>query len=414
VAQTKTKAHKGRENLPRGVTMFRGRYRVRVQYDGRQVAVGVYDTLTDAKAARTAALAQIASGAFILPSQRRAQVKAQEEAARVRALTVREWSDTWMESLQRDGRTEGTLRAYRSLLDVHVLPALGDMALADVTEDDVNALVDQLKALPSQRHKGARTNGVWANVTRTLRSMFHAAVLVHAGGIGTSPVVVSIPKSQRVEKVEEDTDVATPAEVQQLADAMPEHLRIAVLLSAWCALRLGEVLGLQRRDLVGLDEPGKARLYVRRQWNTKASPARYTDPKAGSARSVSIPASLVPDIVAHLDQYVDAGPAAPVVTAQRYRDRPCSQTVFDKAWRTAREGVRTGFRFHALRHTSMTLYGQQGATIKELMDRAGHRSPDMVLRYQHSTKDRDRAMTDRLDDVVRAARTASAHTEDGE
>jgi integrase len=39
------------------------------------------------------------------------------------------------------------------------------------------------------------------------------------------------------------------AEVDALAAAMPEPWRIVVELAAWCHLRVGEVLGLERRDV---------------------------------------------------------------------------------------------------------------------------------------------------------------------
>jgi integrase len=43
--------------------------------------------------------------------------------------------------------------------------------------------------------------------------------------------------------------VATVAEVEALARAMVPRLRAFVLLAAWCGLRRGELLGLQRRDV---------------------------------------------------------------------------------------------------------------------------------------------------------------------
>src|SRR5690606_11776257 len=45
------------------------------------------------------------------------------------------------------------------------------------------------------------------------------------------------------------TTILEPAQVQALAQAMPEHLRIGVLLAAWCALRSGEILELRRKDI---------------------------------------------------------------------------------------------------------------------------------------------------------------------
>ena len=53
-------------------------------------------------------------------------------------------------------------------------------------------------------------------------------------------------------------------------------------------------------------------------------------------------------------------------------------------WRPAvqRLGL-DGLRFHDLRHTAATLAAAAGATTKELMERMGHTSPVVALRYQH-------------------------------
>jgi len=78
---------------------------------------------------------------------------------------------------------------------------------------------------------------------------------------------------------DERGDVATPEEVMAFTEAMPPHLQIAVPLAAWCALRIGELLGLQRRDLDHMDDAQRAALHIRRQWNVKAN--ALTPPKAG-------------------------------------------------------------------------------------------------------------------------------------
>ena len=39
------------------------------------------------------------------------------------------------------------------------------------------------------------------------------------------------------------------SEVRASVEAVPERYRLALLLAAWCALRRGEVLGLQRADI---------------------------------------------------------------------------------------------------------------------------------------------------------------------
>jgi hypothetical protein len=42
-----------------------------------------------------------------------------------------------------------------------------------------------------------------------------------------------------------------------------------------------------------------------------------------------------------------------------------------------------------------------GASIKELMRRAGHASAAAALRYQHATEDRDKAIANAFDEMLR-------------
>jgi integrase len=58
-------------------------------------------------------------------------------------------------------------------------------------------------------------------------------------------------------------------------------------------------------------------------------------------------------------------------------------------WRPGVEQVGPdGLRVHDLRHTAATLAAAAGATTKELMERMGHTSPAVALRYQHVMADR--------------------------
>jgi integrase len=65
-----------------------------------------------------------------------------------------------------------------------------------------------------------------------------------------------------------------------------------------------------------------------------------------------------------------------------------------------------GLRVHDLRHTAATLAAAAGATAKELMERMGHTSPRVALRYQHVMADRQAALAAALDDLARDATRA--------
>lgn len=379
--------------LPRGISLYRGRYRVRLDHEGRTVALGMFDTLMDAKVALSIARADSARGLFVPPAQRRATRKAEAEKAVAESMTLREWSEEWLAALEANpDRSKGTIVAYRSVLKNHVVPQLGDVRLVDLTTELVADHLAALARLPSKRHAGARTNGIAPNASIVLRSCINAAVKSRAGGLETF-TFPEARKHRRVRPEDEQGDVATAEEVKAFAEAMPEHLRIAVPLAAWCALRMGEVLGLQRRDLEHLDDASRAALHVRRQWNSQAM--SLTPPKAGSVRSIAIPAALLPALVIHLGTVTGPEPTAPVVCGPR--GTRVSQSALDRHWREARgQAGRPGFHFHNLRHTGLSAYAVQGATLAELLHRGGHTDVTVALRYQHATAARDRSLTERL------------------
>lgn len=385
--------------LPRGITRFRERYRVRLDVDGATHSLGVFDTLGDARAALDIAKGERARGTFVPPAQVRAERHSAELKAETDALTLSEWAEQWLADLAANPeRSPSTVLSYRSVLRTHVLPDLGPTRLVDLTPEQVAAHLATLRARPSQRHPGARANGVAPNAARVLRSCLNGAIKRPDIAL-TSFAFPEAPSQTPVRPAEVDGDIATPGQVAAMAAAMPQHLGAAVLLAAWCALRLGEVLGLERRDLEHLDDPERAILHVRRQWNTKAG--RLTDPKRGSTRSVAIPASLLPMLRDHLDTHAAPGPDGPVFTPPSRRGRRVSQTSIDTYWREARKAAgRDSFRFHSLRHTGLTEYARQGATLADLLERGGHTDVSVALKYQHASAQRDQELTSRLDAVV--------------
>jgi integrase len=52
--------------------------------------------------------------------------------------------------------------------------------------------------------------------------------------------------------------------------------------------------------------------------------------------------------------------------------------------------------FHDLRHAGLTLSAQAGATLAEVMRRAGHSSAAAAMRYQHAADQRDTEIAARL------------------
>ena len=125
----------------------------------------------------------------------------------------------------------------------------------------------------------------------------------------------------------------------------------------------------------------------------------FTKPKAESMRTVAIPSPLMSALEAHVAAYVGPEPSALVFTSAN--GLPMQRTQFVHTWRRACRlaGVEP-IHFHDLRGSGATWAAQTGATVAELMQRLGHRTPTVAMRYQHATLERDQAIAERLGDLM--------------
>lgn len=376
--------------VERGITeeVHKGRkcYSVRMTWRGRQYRIGRYDSLAAARIARDKASVDMAAGVFVPPATQKQIVQRERAVERETALTFSEWSKTALEQMEREGRKPGTMGTYYSALKLHWLPRFGNVRLTDIRPSDIDRV---LAAIPT---KGARDNAA-----RVIRAVLKRAASQKAGGLVESPVKVSTPKPPPL--VLDGSKVATPEQVQRLYEAMPEHVRVAVFLGAYAALRKSEVLGLQRQDV---DVEGDTvSLHVRRQWSSKAHPPCYTPTKAEDVRLNALPSFVGKLLLEHMERFTPEGGTAPLFPSPLDSSRPFSHTRFGQAWEVARESVgMAGFLFHNLRHTGLTMYARSGATTAEIMARGGHRSVEVALMYQHATRERDRANVERMEEML--------------
>ncbi len=176
---------------------------------------------------------------------------------------------------------------------------------------------------------------------------------------------------------------ATVVEVLAAAEGMPPHMRLLVLVAGFCGLRVGELLGLERRHvnlLHGL-------LTVEQQEHQLSDGRLILGPPKSEAgrRTISVPPFLLVDVEAHLDAFTAVPPEARVFRGER--GGALRRHVIQKHWERARSaaGLPATFRFHDLRHTANTLTAASGASTKELMHRMGHASSQAAIRYQHAT-----------------------------
>jgi len=291
-------------------------------------------------------------------------------------ITFHAYASRWLE--QRHDLAERTRELYAWLLSRHILPELGPLSLGELSPSKVRAWNAMLAA--EHPTTGAKAYRLTSSICRTA---------VADGRLSRNPCQV---KGAATEKAPE-RPVATIAEVQALADAMPEHLRIAVMLAAWCQLRRGELLGLRRRDLDLLR--GTVTVSVTRTTTMAGSTVEKAPKTEAGRRTVVIPPNVTAALALHLERYVGTDPDAAVLVGEK--GAGVIPGVLQTAWNRARRSIgRPDLHLHDLRHSGLTWAAATGATVAELMHRAGHASPAAALRYQHATEDRDRALADAM------------------
>jgi len=334
-----------------------GRYQASYWHEGeRYIGPETYASKGDADAWLGEVRTDIRKGAWIDPNAGKAH--------------LRQYADKWLDD--RHDLAERTKELYRYLLDRYVLSKFGDYELVAIKPSAVRSWHASIaKNHPTTAAKAYR---LFATIMRTA---------VEDRQLSYNPVQI---KGASKEEAPE-RPIATIAEVQALADAMPEHLRIAVLLAAWCQLRRAEILGLRRKDVDLVHRTIEVRR-TRTRTMKGATVDKAPKTKAGR-RMLAVPPNIIPDIENHLNAHVGADPDALILEAGH---KPL-RTAFENA--RAKIG-RTDLTLHDLRHSGLTWASATGASVAELMVRAGHKSPIAALRYQHATEDRDRVLADAM------------------
>jgi integrase len=347
-----------------------GRWQASYWHEGlRHVAADTFPAKSDALAFLSTKETDILRGQWVAPAAGK--------------VSFSEFVDKWAE--QQGHLRPRTVELYRYLLGSHIRPTFDGYQLSAITGSQVVAWHRALALkLPATAPKAYR---LLATIMRSA---------VRDGCIGRSPVEVKGASKE----LAHEQPVATVAEVDALAAAVPAPYRAMVLMAAWCGLRFGELAAL-RRDRIDLLH-GKVR--VAETVTELASGERFAGPPKTSAgrRTVAIPPNVVPVLEAHM---TTVGPGADALLFPAPQGGYLSRIHFrQRVWLPALKATGLTFRFHDLRHSALTWAAASGATIAELMHRAGHTTPDAALRYQHATEDRDEAVARAMASLALPAR----------
>lgn len=293
-------------------------------------------------------------------------------------ILVEEWARRWLDAQAHVKAS--TLDRTRGIVDNHIVPKWGRVALSSVTFADVQGWVASLTRAGTAPRTIAKVHGVF-------RQMLGWAV--KDGRLARNPAQgVPLPRPDLPRhRYLDHTAVAMLA--KECGDYAP-----LVRLLAYTGLRWGEAAAIRVREVD----------LIRRRINVVASVTEvngrlvWGSPKTHARRTVPVPRFLAAELAPLVkDRAPDAllfeSPHGSVLRVRNFR-----RAFFDPA--VDRVGPE-GFHPHELRHTAASLAIASGADVKVVQMMLGHKTATMTLDlYGHLFPDRLDDLADRMDSAA--------------
>jgi len=327
-------------------------------------------------------------------------------------ITVAGYAALWMEKCQATTKRSTSIR-YQELLDLHILPALGQVKLRDLSrlriKDFLLTKLRERKQTSSPDHKGLLSvpkfvRKTVGNIHATLRSMLQSAL--SDGAVRENPARELGKELHLIESKKARRSKIKAMDKQQrdlfLATAYREAPRYYPLFFtlAGVGARLGEILALQWDDL----KLHKREIEIERSLSEHAEGDETDTPKSGYGRTVDLSQALTDTLARHKvacnSNTLKLGHPLP-----RWVFHTQTGTVLDapnvrRIMRSILKHAKLPLHFtpHCLRHTYASLMLQQGESLKYVQKQLGHGSIELTAdTYGDWLPMGNKAAVDRLD-----------------
>lgn len=319
---------------------------------------------------------------------------AAEEAAKLK--TVRQYAEgVWMpKKIKLDGITENTRLSYQINLEKHIFPVIGDTKMKEVSPAAISKMLLDFQADHSQ--------GSCIKLYNVLNGLFDSAFMDDT--IQFNPMLkVKRPKRSKDERAVTEAEKAYSAEelngIFDCVSQEPLKWQAFIYLAADTGARRGEICGLQWRDV----DFKKQQIVIRNNLQYSKEKGVYVvSPKGGKPRTVDIGADTVSLLKAHQKEQAQLRLSKWVFSIDG-EDAPMFPHTPTRYFKKFGEKYNIpGFHPHGLRHTSASLSLTNGADVKSIADRLGHKDASVTLRmYAHSNDESIRAAGQAARDALR-------------
>ena len=298
-------------------------------------------------------------------------------------MTLSEWLNQWLENMA-DTLRPNTLRNYRSYIENHIRPALGDKQLARITPMDVQRFYEKLS--------DCLASGTVRRIHTTLHGALKAAQQAHLIASNPTEQIIAPKFSYGAKQILTD-------------EQLDVFMRVIAEDEIWCdffytelttGLRRGEICGLKWEDFDEVAGTLKVCHTVYREAGGELT-AGDTKTNAGT-RKILLPASTAAVLSERkesaLSEWIFPNllkPEQPTDPGSAYRQL---KVLLKRA------GL-PNIRFHDLRHTFATHALASGVDVKTLSSILGHTRAAFTLdTYTHTTSDMQKRASEVVGDFL--------------
>ena len=350
---------------PTGTKIFIAQ--ARVSGRKRRITVGYAPDMTLSKA-RAEALQMLAAmrGGVDPAADRKARLRAPV----ARSITIRELSERWMAEIVIPKRKARTQSDYKQLLANHILPALGNLTVAEIDREHIE-----------RRHLDMKNTPRRANYTiATIKTLLGFAVRC---GLRSNNPASGVQRYREYKRER----FLTVAEIGAAADAIMTAESDGVIGPfAASGLRLALFTGARSGEIT-------ATKWDHVDWQRRL--IRLPDSKTNEPRTIHLSDAAV-EVLRNVPR------VGPYVIAGARHGKPFKS--FSRSWIVAREyaGLKD-VRLHDLRHSYASLAAGRGVSLHMIGKLLGHKDPATTARYAHLARDAVQAVNDELGAVMEAA-----------
>jgi integrase len=294
-------------------------------------------------------------------------------------------TERWLPA-QRSQLKDTTYHSYESNLRLHVLPNLGNVALAKLAPEDLDTLYARLLEA-GRRNASGEGPGLSPASVRYIHRILRKALgdAVRKGTINRNPAVLADPpKRSMARRRDREMKVWTAAQVQTFLDAAGgQRLSPAFVLAAHTGMRRGEVAGLRWSDV----DLSARLIHVRQAAVAVNYELGLSDMKTTNGkRTIDVNDDVVRALTAWRAKQAEerlllgADDADLDLVFARPDGQPTHPEVISRTFErlVARSGL-PRIRFHDVRHTHASLLLKAGVPIKVVSERLGHATASFTL-----------------------------------